>query len=89
MHKFGLGGQMENFKDSFASKFTVSSRQAEVAELVAKGLTNVEIGEALHITEKGVKYHTTIIYRSARVKGRKELKELITAEFGQCQQSIA
>ncbi|MCT2582731.1 response regulator [Actinophytocola gossypii] len=36
---------------------TLSGREVEVLELVAKGLTNAEIGRALHITEATVKTH--------------------------------
>lgn len=36
---------------------TLSGREVEVLALVAKGLTNAEIGRALHITEATVKTH--------------------------------
>ena len=36
---------------------TLSAREVEVLALVAKGLTNAEIGKALHITEATVKTH--------------------------------
>jgi DNA-binding NarL/FixJ family response regulator len=36
---------------------TLSAREVEVLALVAKGLTNAEIGRALHITEATVKTH--------------------------------
>lgn len=51
----------------------LSNRESEVAELVAKGLPNKEIGNQLFITEKTVKYHLTNIYLKLDVKSRAQL----------------
>ena len=39
----------------------LSNREAEVAELVTKGLSNKEVANQLFVTEKTVKFHLTII----------------------------
>lgn len=51
----------------------LSRREAEICELMTKGLINREIGDQLCITEKTVKYHLTNIYRKMEVKGRMAL----------------
>lgn len=68
---------MGSFRSDFATRFKVTPRQSEVAELICKERSTLEIANALGISEKGVKYHATIIYKAARVKGRKELKDLV------------
>jgi DNA-binding CsgD family transcriptional regulator len=61
-----IGVQLENLfrlyvrQDALApAPSPLSSRQAEVAELVARGLTNREIAEALYISVETVKKHLT------------------------------
>jgi DNA-binding CsgD family transcriptional regulator len=51
----------------------LTNRQAEVADLVSRGLSNAEIGNQLFITEKGVKMHLTNIYTTLHVKSRAQL----------------
>lgn len=41
--------------------------------MVAKGLSNKEIGDQIHITEKTVKFHITNIYRITGVTSRAQL----------------
>ena len=48
-------------------------RQKEVAAFVAKGQSNKEIGDHLHITEKTVKFHLTTIYKKTGVSSRAQL----------------
>jgi DNA-binding CsgD family transcriptional regulator len=71
---------------AIAQRFELSKRQTQVAEHIARGLTNLEIADALGITEKGVKFHATRIYRACSVKGRAEFKALVT-ELTPCQSS--
>ena len=51
----------------------LSSREAEVAELVSKGLSNKEVASQLFVTEKTVKFHLTNIYKKMSVKSRAQL----------------
>lgn len=55
----------------------LTSRQQQIAELVAKGRTNREIGEALEISERTVEVHLSSIYRKVRVRGRLGLASLL------------
>lgn len=51
----------------------LSNREAEVAELVTKGLSNKEVANQLFVTEKTVKFHLTNIYKKMNVKSRSQL----------------
>ena len=51
----------------------LSNREAEVAELVTKGLSNKEVANQLFVTEKTVKFHLTNIYKKMSVKSRSQL----------------
>ncbi len=59
-------------KDVLAQK-GLSHREAEVAELVSKGLSNKEVAGQLFVTEKTVKFHLTNIYKKMAVKSRAQL----------------
>jgi DNA-binding NarL/FixJ family response regulator len=48
----------------------LSARELEVLELIVKGLTNKEIGEALSISEATVKWHVNIIFGRLNVTDR-------------------
>jgi len=50
----------------------LSPRELEVLELIAKGLSNREIGETLGITEATVKWHVNIILSRLNVADRTE-----------------
>ncbi|QLE57126.1 LuxR C-terminal-related transcriptional regulator [Nostoc sp. TCL26-01] len=51
----------------------LTPRQIEIAELVAQGLTNAEIGSTLHITEHSVKQALKRIFRKLDVSSRAEM----------------
>jgi len=51
----------------------LSHREAEVAELVSRGLSNKEVANQLFVTEKTVKFHLTNIYKKMNVKSRAQL----------------
>ncbi len=51
----------------------LSNREAEVAELVSRGLSNKEVASQLFVTEKTVKFHLTNIYKKMNVKSRAQL----------------
>jgi DNA-binding NarL/FixJ family response regulator len=51
----------------------LSPREREVTHLVAKGLTNREIGEQLSISEATVRHHLTAIFNKLAISNRFEL----------------
>lgn len=51
----------------------LSNREAEVADMVSRGYSNREIGALMMITDKGVKFHLTNIYKKMNVKSRAQL----------------
>jgi two-component system, NarL family, nitrate/nitrite response regulator NarL len=58
---------------AFASPLEeLTEREHEILELVAGGLSNKEIGQQLHLTEKTVKHHMTNILQKLQVRNRVE-----------------
>jgi DNA-binding NarL/FixJ family response regulator len=55
--------------DTFES---LTARETEVLDLLSRGLTNREIGEQLHLAEKTVKHHMTVILQKLQVRSRTE-----------------
>jgi DNA-binding NarL/FixJ family response regulator len=51
---------------------TLTQRETGVLELLSEGLTNREIGDRLHLAEKTVKHHITIILQKLHVRSRTE-----------------
>ena len=51
----------------------LSNREAQVADLVTRGLSNKEIANQLFIIEKTVKFHLTNIYKKLFIKSRAQL----------------
>lgn len=52
---------------------SLSSRENEIANLVAGGFSNAEIAERLFVTEKTIKFHLTSIYEKLGVKSRAQV----------------
>ena len=50
----------------------LTEREIEVLKLLAKGLSNKEIGEKLFLTEKTVKHYVTNILQKLQVHNRVE-----------------
>jgi ATP/maltotriose-dependent transcriptional regulator MalT len=50
--------------------FGLTQREAEILELIAQGITNVELGEKLFVSKNTVKYHIKNIYIKLDVKNR-------------------
>lgn len=48
----------------------ISKREYEILELIAKGLSNREIGEQLHISENTIKTHVSNLFTKLDVKRR-------------------
>ncbi len=57
----------------------LSPRQREVADLVAEGLTEAEIGARLGISRHTVKVHKSLIYRKLGVRNAVEMTRRLAA----------
>lgn len=64
---------LKEFNGSNANLFNLTDREQEVAELVVKGLGNLEIAENLCISPNTVKRHMNNIFKKVNVKNRFEL----------------
>lgn len=61
---------------------TLTNREQQIAELVAVGLSNLDIAEQLAITERTVKAHLGAIYAKTSTKGRLGLALLVNRQQG-------
>ena len=55
----------------------LTNREKDILELVAQGLTNLEIGERLHLAEKTVKHYMTNVMQKLHVRSRVEAALLV------------
>lgn len=70
--------------------YAFSKAQAEVAELLIKGLTNQEIADKLFVCEKTVKFHITSIFKIANVKCRsKFMANVLWDKIGKLERQLA
>ncbi|MET8769670.1 response regulator transcription factor [Streptomyces sp. NPDC004658] len=58
----GLSQLQPSMGQSFRSRFRLSSREAEIMDLIASGMTNQQIAAACFISEKTVKNHINRIF---------------------------
>jgi len=65
--------------DAFA---TLTARETDVLDLLSQGLTNRQIGEQLHLAEKTVKHHMTVILQKLHVHTRTEAALLAVQHGG-------
>jgi DNA-binding NarL/FixJ family response regulator len=65
------GSRRVNWYGQFLQRLT--SRERQIADLVAKGLTNTEIGQELWITQNSVKQALKRMFRKLEVTARTEL----------------
>jgi DNA-binding CsgD family transcriptional regulator len=63
------------------SVLDLTSRESEVAHLVAKRMTNNEIAAELFITPNTVEYHLKNIYVKFGVKGRQQLRQALAVSL--------
>jgi ATP/maltotriose-dependent transcriptional regulator MalT len=56
------------------STLSLTEREHDVALLVARGLSNPEVGAQLYISRKAVEYHLANIYGKLGIKSRRELR---------------
>ena len=55
------------------NRYRLTPREVQIAELVAQGLTNAEIGSSLWITENSVKQALKRLFRKLKVSSRAEM----------------
>ena len=59
----------------------LTARETDVLRMVRLGKTNKEIGQELHISERGVKFHVSNLLVKGHVKSRIQLALLDLADF--------
>jgi DNA-binding NarL/FixJ family response regulator len=52
------------------SRYELTSREVQIADLICQGLRNSHIAESLHIQPATVQVHVRNIYRKVRVRGK-------------------
>ncbi|MGI5850073.1 MAG: helix-turn-helix domain-containing protein, partial [Christensenellales bacterium] len=64
-------------KQNLKVQYTLSEREIEVVDLLAKGMTNQIISEKLHISINTVKSHVKSIYKKMNISNRLQLINLL------------
>jgi branched-chain amino acid transport system substrate-binding protein len=59
--------------DTFAIRYGLSRREKELVTLIFQGLSNMEIGEQMFISEHTVKVHLKHIFDKVGIKNRTSL----------------
>lgn len=63
--------------DVFVEKYSITAREAEIAQHIYEGKTNREIADRLFVTVQTIKDHTHRIYQKTDVKSRAQLTSLM------------
>jgi PAS domain S-box-containing protein len=79
LHQFTLGDEPEGLES------ILGERQFEILNLIAEGLSNVEIGERLFISEATVKWHVRQIFKKLAVANRAQAVARLLSEKGPTQ----
>ncbi len=66
-----------NDRQTLKQKYTLSDREIEVVELLAKGMTNELISRELHISINTVKSHIKRIYKKLNISNRLQLNNIL------------
>lgn len=67
-----LLGSMERMLRSGKVPETLTERERNILTFIARGLSNKAIGEELHLAERTIKFHATIIFQKLGVANRAE-----------------
>ena len=65
---------------AFCDNYDLSLRQRKIAQLLARGLRNVEIATLLHLTPNTVRNYIAELFRRAKVSNRAELTFLMSSK---------
>lgn len=68
---------LEEVLDMMRDKFGMTKREIDILRLVYKGMSNIEIADALYISKSTVKSHIYNAFRKANVKSRSEIIVMI------------
>lgn len=60
----------------------LTEREADVAALVSKGLTNAEVAAELYVSVNTVDYHLRNVFAKLGIRSRRELRVAATARSG-------
>ena len=69
-----------NVSDGFVSEYQITAREREIIDLIARGLSNQEIGETLYVSYQTVKNHVYNIFQKVSVSSRMELLGKVAAD---------
>lgn len=69
---FSAPRSLQDCVDRGLATLIITKREEEVARLLLKGLSNKEIAQTLHLSEKTVKQYITQIFEKTEVKSRAE-----------------
>ncbi|NLO48528.1 MAG: hypothetical protein GX111_09470 [Clostridiales bacterium] len=58
---------------AYVSRFGLSAREREIFSFIIQGMSNLEIANALHITESTVKFHVGNIFKKTGLNSRLNL----------------
>ncbi len=78
----GLGRRVGSGGARAAGPGALSRREAEVAELVAIGLTNRQIAERLVLSDRTIETHVAALFRKLDVRGRAAIGAALAREGG-------
>jgi len=67
-----LLGSVERLLRGEQAAVALSERERAILTLIARGLSNKDIGAQLHLAERTVKFHVTIIFQKLAVSNRAE-----------------
>ncbi len=74
-YEAALSNVSKQLKKHSSYKMKLAGRELEIAKLAAEGLTNIEIGNRLYITQNTVKTQLKRIFQKLEIGSREQLKE--------------
>ncbi len=74
---YGIDLDISEYKQNLKEKYSLSDREMEVTEMLAKGISNQGISESLHISINTVKSHIKNIYGKLGISNRLQLMNIL------------
>jgi DNA-binding CsgD family transcriptional regulator len=65
--------------DGLDPNHSLTGRERQIAHLVARGLSNDDTAHELYLSTKTVEYHLSHIYAKLGIKGRRDLRDIVTS----------